>query len=77
MGALLTILLPLLPQLLAAIPNITSGVEGLIAFIASIRSTAKQTGQWTNEMETAFVESLLVYANSRAWKTDAEIAAGK
>lgn len=72
MQALLPLLLPLIPQLIAAIPKVTSGVESLIAFIASIRTAAKQTEAWTPEMELAFTEQLIARSQDKSWQTDAE-----
>lgn len=70
-------LLLLLPQLIALIPTITTGVGSLISFIASIRTAAQQTGEWTPALETAFVNAVIAKASTNAWKTDAQLAAGK
>ena len=70
-------LLALLPSLIQLIPTITTGISSLIAFIASIRSAAKQAGAWTPELETAFIDALIAKSSSDAWKTDMEIAADK
>lgn len=77
MQAILAIVLPFIPQLIALIPKMTSGVSELVAFIGSVRIAAKQSNQWTPEMESAFLESLIAYGGSHPWKTDAEIASGK
>jgi hypothetical protein len=70
-------ILPLLPGLIALIPTITTGLSSLIAFIASIRTAAKQTSEWTPELEALFVNALIAKASTDAWKTDSEIAASK
>jgi len=77
MEALLPLLLPLVPQLVSAIPMVTTGVKSLIAFIASIRSAAMQAGAWTPAMESAFIEALIADSLNEASLTDAEIAARK
>lgn len=70
-------ILLLLPQLIALIPQIGTGVGQLIAFIAAIRSAAQQTSQWTPELESLFVNTLITKASTDAWKTDAQLAAAK
>jgi hypothetical protein len=70
-------LLILLPQLIALIPTIGTGLSELIAFIAAIRGAAQQTAQWTPALETAFVNALITKGSSDAWKTDAQLAADK
>lgn len=67
----------LIPQLIALIPTISTGVGSLISFISSIRSAAQQSGEWTPEMEKSFVDTVIAKASSDAWKTDAQLAAGK
>ena len=49
----------------------------MIAFIAAIRSAAQQTSQWTPELESLFVNTLITKASTDAWKTDAQLAAAK
>lgn len=63
-------ILILLPQIIAIIPTIGRGVETIIALIGSIRSAAKQTGEWTPELETAFLESLLATNTNPVYKQD-------
>ena len=70
-------LLALLPGLIQLIPVISTGVGQLIAFISSIRTAAQQTGTWTPALEAAFVDALIAKGSTDAWKTDAEVAAGK
>lgn len=67
-------LLALLPQIIALIPTITSGVSDLISFIASVRLAAQQSQSWTPELETAFLNSLIEKGKSKAWQTDREIS---
>jgi len=68
-----------MPEILAAIipliPEIVKLGQVGIGFITALRATAIQSKQWTPEAETAFLESLITYGNSRGWKTDAELAA--
>ena len=70
-------ILALLPQLIALIPLISTGVGELIAFISKIRSAAQQTSQWTPELEAAFINAVLAKGSTDAWKTDAQVAAAK
>jgi hypothetical protein len=70
-------ILALLPGLIQLIPTITTGISSLIAFIAAIRSAAKQTGEWTTDLEKSFIDALIAKASTDAWKTDAQIASGK
>jgi hypothetical protein len=58
--ALAQILIPMLP-------TIGTGAEHVIAFISSVRSAAKQTGEWTPEMEANFRGSLLVLGKDPAF----------
>ena len=51
--ALAQILIPMLP-------TITTEIEHLISFISSVRTAAKQTGEWTDAIETSFRGALLV-----------------
>lgn len=70
-------ILALLPGLINLIPTVTTGLSSLIAFIGAIRSAAQQSGEWTPELEKAFLDALIAKGSTNAWKTDAEIAAGK
>ena len=70
-------LLALLPGLISLIPTISTGIQHLIAFIATIRTAAQQSGEWTPALEAQFVDALIAKGSTDAWKTDAEIAAGK
>jgi hypothetical protein len=68
-------IIALMPGLIALIPTISTGISSLIAFIAAIRTAAKQTSEWTPEIEALFVNALIAKASTDAWKTDAEMAA--
>lgn len=70
-------ILLLLPQLIALIPTVATGVGALINFIAQVRTAAQQSGEWTPALETAFVNAVIVKASTDAWKTDAQLAVGK
>lgn len=52
------------------LPTITVGVEHLINWIGSLRAAAKQTREWTEELETAFLEALLASRTDPAWQLD-------
>jgi hypothetical protein len=70
-------LLALLPQLIALIPVVSTGVGDLIAFISSIRTAASQTSQWTPALEAQFVNALIAKGSTNAWMTDSQVAAAK
>ena len=63
-------ILALLPSILALIPTIGAGVKYIIDFIASIRVVAQQSGEWTPELETQFLNALLATRNDPAWQPD-------
>lgn len=67
-------LLALLPQIIALIPTITSGVSNLVKFISDIRAAASQTSEWTPDLEKQFMDALIARASSEAWKTDSELS---
>ena len=71
----MTAIIALLPQLIALIPSVTTGVSSLIKFISEIRTAAKQTGAWPPELEAQFTDALIAVSQSDAWKTDAEVKA--
>lgn len=58
--ALVQVLIPMLP-------TITTGVESLISFIMSVRTACKQTGEWTDDIETKFRGALLVLGKDPAY----------
>jgi len=68
-------ILAALPGIIKLIPIVTEGASNLIAFIASIRTAAKQTSEWTPELEAAFIDALIAKASTDAWKTDKELRA--
>jgi hypothetical protein len=59
--------LALAQVLIPMIPTITTGVEHIIAFIESVRTAAKQTGVWTDTMESDFRGSLMVIGKDPAY----------
>lgn len=63
-------IIAIIAQLIPLIPSLTVGVESLIAFIASIRTAAQQSGEWTPELEKAFLDALLARSTSPAWRPD-------
>lgn len=67
----------LIPVVIANLPAIIALGQSGFNFVVSLRAAAQQTGEWTPAMETAFLNALIADGESRAWKTDAEIAAGK
>lgn len=69
--------LALIPQLISLLPLLETGGAELIAFISKVRNAAIQTGAWTPAMDKAFLDSLIAMSQKQAWKTDAELAAGK
>ena len=44
---------------LVLLPKITIGVEQFITWIATLRTSLKQTGEWTVDFEAAWKEGLL------------------
>ena len=66
-------LLLLLPQIIALLPTVTTGVQYLIQWIASIRGAAQQSGIWTPELETAFLDALLATATDPAYQPDSAV----
>ena len=70
-------ILLLLPQLIALIPTVTTGVGALINFIAQIRNAAQISGEWTPALEASFVNAVIAKASTDAWKTDIQLAAQK
>lgn len=69
MGAALALVATILPLL----PTIEADISGLIQFISGVRSAAKQSGEWTNAQESAFVDALIASAKTRAWTPDAQL----
>lgn len=73
----MTAALALIPIILQYLPQITLGVENLVAWIASIRLAAKQTGEWTDAMEAQYRASLLQAGIEPEYQPDAVPAAAK
>ena len=46
---------------LALLPEVKTGIVELIAFIAKLRSAARQTGDWTPEFEAQWRDGLLTH----------------
>lgn len=63
----------LLPEIMQIISVAGPGVQYLIQWVTTIRTAAQATGEWTAAMETAFLESLLAGAQSKAWTPDAAL----
>ena len=60
--------LPLAQILIPMLPTIGTGVENIISFIGSVRTAAKQTGEWTDAMEANFRGALLVMGRDPAYQ---------
>jgi hypothetical protein len=71
----MTAALALASTIIAALPTIEGDISGLISWIGSVRSAAKQSAQWTPELETDFLEALLASAKTKAWQPDAALKA--
>lgn len=63
-------LLLILPQIIAMIPSATAAVGAIIRFVAEIRNAAKQSGEWTPELERQFIDSLISRTTDPAWQPD-------
>lgn len=63
-------ILALLPGILSMLPTITTGVEKLVALIGSIRGAAQQSGEWTPDLESAFLNALLATKTDPAYQPD-------
>jgi hypothetical protein len=63
--------LSLLPVILQYLPQVTVGVENLISWIASVRSAAQQSGEWTPALEAQYRASLFATTNDPAYAPDA------
>jgi len=66
MGAILA----LLPGILSLLPTIVTGAEKIIALIGSIRAASQQSGEWTPELEAAFLNALLATKTDPAYQSD-------
>lgn len=72
MGAAIAIAM----QVVGMLPTLGAAVTEGVAFVKAIRVAAKQSGEWTAEQESAFLEALIALSETRAWKTDRELAKG-
>lgn len=64
-------ILAFLPTIIALIPLLTKGVDEIIHLISLIRDAAKQNEEWTEELETAFLNALIATKTDPAWQPDA------
>ena len=67
-------LIAILPQLISALPQVTTGFMDLFNFIRTVRTAGKPTGEWSAEMEAKFNEALLERVTMTAYLTDAQLA---
>jgi hypothetical protein len=58
---------------LALLPLVETGVTEFIAWIASLRAAALQTGEWTDEQEAAFRASLYAKTKDPAYIPDPKV----
>ncbi len=63
-------ILALLPNVLQLIQLAVPGVENLIAWVNTIRTSAQQTGEWTPALESSFVTALVAYSQAPEWQPD-------
>jgi hypothetical protein len=56
--------------ILALLPSVISGVQSTIEYIKKVRETAKQTGEWPQEIEDQFQASIDAMSDDPAWKPD-------
>lgn len=63
-------LLVLLPQIFALIVGLSGSINGVIDLINKIRDAAKQTGDWTDDMETQYLNAILATRYDPAWQPD-------
>ena len=67
-------ILALLPQLISLLPTMRAGASEFVAWVQSIRKTAQQSGEWTPELEAAFLEALAARLIDPAYQPDAPTA---
>ena len=72
MGAILAVL----PTILQLVPLAVTASQSFMNWVVGLRASAQATKEWTPELEAAFVNWLIALATSRAWQTDASLAAG-
>lgn len=56
--------------ILAALPQVMTGAQHLIAFLREARAAGQQTGEWTPEMDAQFEAELARRAHDPAWQPD-------
>lgn len=66
----MNLLVSLVPIVLQLLPTLTTGVQETITWINNIRTSLKQTGEWTDAMETAYQASLLATTKDPAYQPD-------
>lgn len=62
--------LVVLQMVVAALPYVDAGVEKLIAWINAVRQAAKQSGEWTPEMEAAWRSGLWARTKAPEYRPD-------
>ena len=55
---------------LAILPLVQNGVTEFVAWITSLRSVAMQSGEWTEEQESAFRAGLFAKTKDPAYQQD-------
>lgn len=73
----MTAAIAIIAQILPLLPTIGGDISALIKWISSIRTAAQQSGEWTPELEKAFIDNLILRATAPQWMTDAQLAAIK
>ncbi len=63
----MTLALALAQVLIPLLPTIETGVEQAISFIESVRTAAKQSGEWTQAMDYSFRSSLIALGKDPAY----------
>lgn len=59
-----------LPAILDLISKMAPGFAHLINYVSTVRTVLKQSEEWTPELESAFVESLLATKTDPAYRLD-------
>jgi len=60
----------LIPIVIAALPMIQTGVTEFIAWLETLRSAAKQAGEWTDEQDAAYLAALRAKLGDPAYQPD-------
>jgi hypothetical protein len=69
----MTAALALLPVVLKYLPTVESGAEHLWAWVMGIRAAAKQSAEWTDEIETQFRATLEASGKASEYQPDSKI----